>query len=361
MARLFLSLCFRNPLILLPASACSLMSDHTKMNGGSAMRCGIAMTTVAVLAATTVQAEEAVRLLSFMSIKDRGWVVEQPVPWQAQRLRDLAVCRGNAPALTGESADAWRQAFEARVVEMTKSEAERRLKPFDLNGDGQILGPEAVPDEVDLQIARRAYDANYDREITTAEIEAYAQEVLGKQARYLNGCHDLFALDIDQDGTLAPEEIAEIAAIVSAAVRDPQSCVLPKIDYTSDAPLVFAVGKAVQNLEGIPEVEIVSQNDNVIPYVVFSETPVVWRFNADPKSVQVFIVAGEFIAVEGVPSDKVIAVPKSDCTQFRAVDGTSPEGYLARAQIGHALGRALPTYDALVEADRMPSLYASRQ
>ncbi|SHI07979.1 putative cross-wall-targeting lipoprotein signal [Marivita hallyeonensis] len=325
------------------------------------MWCGIALTTVVVLAATTVQAEEAVRLLSFMSNKDRGWVVEQPESWQAQRLRDLAACRGNAPALTREGADAWRQAFEARVIQMTKSEAERRLKSFDLNGDGQILGPEALPDEVDLQIARRDYDANYDREVTTAEIEAYAQEMLGEQARYLNGCHDLFALDVDQDGALAPEEIEEIAAIVSAAVRGPQSCVLPKIDYTPDVPRVFAVGKGVQNVDGIPEVEIVSQNDNVIPYVVFSETPVVWRFKADSKRVQVFIVAGEFIAVEGVPSEKVIAVPKSDCTQFRAVESTSPEGYLAAARIGHALGRVRPTYDALVEADRMPSRYARRQ
>jgi hypothetical protein len=117
------------------------------------------------------------------------------------------------------------------------------------------------------------------------------------------------------------------------------------------------VGQGVPRADGVPEVELAEWKLRDTRYVlVYSQDPTVWNYTGDPEKLTLLIVAGEYLDIIGVPSEKVIHVPRSECTTFNMREQKSAMYYLFEAQVHHASGQVDSRFRVVETAARLPPL-----
>lgn len=308
-----------------------------------------------IVLGSCASAQSASDVMAGMSNSDRDKVVHAPEGWLDQRMADLAACRGPDDQLTRNGAATWRANLERRMISETVQRLMKSLTEFDIDGDAEINHHEMLAADPAQRGRLARLDRNGDGVVAADDLIDLAHRQIQDMEDLLAHCDNMFAFDMDQSGTVTETELRKISSTVAAAVRDP-SCVLPDLEYDPNmSMIVLGVGTGVTVENEDPEVEVPSFRLGApTPFLVMSREPVLWRYSADPEKVSAFIVAGETLGVVGVPEEKIIYVPRSDCTLFREMEELSSEAYLRKGMIANVTRRSA---SVLRMVDQAPQLH----
>ena len=227
----------------------------------------------------------------------------------------------------------------------------RLVATLDIDGDGQVTLDEgkAASEEAEHLGKRHTkflevIDKDSDGLLSRTEILTYATEYAETYPELATESGaDFLRFDMNGDGTVSVTDIQDYVRTIRTLLENQPGaepvCVLPPRELFQSYTLFAINGAKERDEDGRPVVVFSKERGApATPGLVLSRDPVVLRFEGDASLATTLIVTEDVLEVVGLPSEKVIRVPKSPCTTYSGEARSSHLAYLNRGRIVHALG-----------------------